>query len=206
MVEAQPRPIHLPPGEGKAFWLAADLHTFKAVGEDTGGAFTLVEITAAPHSGPPPHVHHREDETYYILDGEFEFLDEDRAFTAGVGSCVYLPRGRPHAHKNAGGAPARALVLTTPSGIEKFIEEAGEPATDPSSPPPPPGPAEFVRIIMIARKHGVGLAVLQNRLLRALFLMLSGLLAVAVLVVVYNRLRRSTDADFAFRRRVPWTR
>ena len=82
----------VPPGEGKSLWLATDLYTFKVVGEDTNGAFSLSELTAHPQFGPPPHIHHREDESYYVLEGEFEFLDEGRTFTAGAGSSSTCPR------------------------------------------------------------------------------------------------------------------
>jgi mannose-6-phosphate isomerase-like protein (cupin superfamily) len=146
---------HQLPGEGKAFWLATDLHIFKAVGEDTDEAFALAELVAQPQFGPPPHIHHREDESYYILEGEFEFLDNNRTFVAGPGSFVYLPKGQLHMHRNAGNAPARALVLVTPAGVEKFIEEAGKPARDESSPPPPPEISELERIVSIAQKYGI---------------------------------------------------
>jgi mannose-6-phosphate isomerase-like protein (cupin superfamily) len=109
--------------------------------------------TAIP---PAPHIHHREDETYYILEGEFEFLDQDRTFTAGAGSVVYLPKDRLHSHRNPGDVPAKAMVLYTPAGnIEKFIEEVGKPATDPTSVPPPPEEAEIERLVTIAvEKYG----------------------------------------------------
>jgi hypothetical protein len=54
---------HVPPDEGKSFWLATDLHTFKVVGEDANGAFALEELTAYTQFAPPPHIHHREDES-----------------------------------------------------------------------------------------------------------------------------------------------
>ena len=69
---------HLSAGEGRALWFATDLYIIKRASEDTNGAFTLYEVTGAPQSPPAPHIHHREDETYYILEGEFEFLDQDR--------------------------------------------------------------------------------------------------------------------------------
>jgi steroid delta-isomerase-like uncharacterized protein len=141
--------------EGKSLWLATDLFTFKAVGGITNGAYALAELTAQPQFGPPPHIHHREDESFYILEGEFEFLDDGRTFTAGAGSFVYLPKGRLHMHRAAGDAPARAMVLNTPAGIEKFIEKAGEPATDRLSPPAPPEMPELERIVMIAQKYGI---------------------------------------------------
>ncbi len=146
---------HLAPGEGKSLWFAADLYTAKAVGEDANGAFTLWEITAAPQFGPPPHIHHQQDESYYVLEGEFEFLDNDRTFTAGPGSFVYLPKGRLHMHRNAGDTPARALVQVTPAGLEKFIEEVGKPVTDVSSPPPPPEPQELEQLVVAAQKYGI---------------------------------------------------
>lgn len=146
---------HVAPGEGTSFWLGTDLQTFKVTGEDTNGAYALSELTAQPEFAPPPHIHHREDESFYILEGQFEFLDNDRTFTAGAGSFVYLPKGRLHMHRAVGDMPARALVLVTPAGIEKFLEEAGEPATDVSSPPPPPEMPELERIVALAQKYGV---------------------------------------------------
>ena len=147
---------HLPPGEGRALWFFTDLYVAKRVSEDTGGACTLFEVTSPSQSPPAPHIHHREDETYYILEGEFEFLDEDRTFTAGAGSVVYLPKDRLHSHRNPGDVPAKAVVLYTPAGnIEKFVEEVGKPATDPSSVPPPPEEADIERLVTIAvEKYG----------------------------------------------------
>ncbi len=147
---------HLSPGEGRAWWFLTDLYLIRAVSEDTDGVFTLSEVTAAPQSPPAPHIHHREDETYYILEGEFEFLDQDRTFTAGAGSLVYLPKHRLHSHRNPGDVPAKAVVLHTPAGnIEKFIEEVGKPATDPTSVPPPPEEADIERLVTIAvEKYG----------------------------------------------------
>ena len=147
--------VSLSPGEGKSWWLMTDLHTFKAVSEDTNGAFVLTELTARPDFGPPPHIHHHEDEAFYILDGQFEFWYNDRTFTAGVGSFVYLMKGRVHMHRATGGAPARALVLHTPAGLERFIQEAGKPATDRTVAPTAPQMAELERIVAIAQKYDI---------------------------------------------------
>ena len=146
---------HVPADEGRSFWLLTDLHTFKAMGEDTGGAFALSELTACTQLGPPPHIHHNEDESYYVLEGEFEFVDDGHSFTAGPGSFFHLPRGRLHVHRNAGDTPARALVLVVPAGVEKFVEEAGEPAEDPSAIPPPPEMQELQAIVEKAQKYGI---------------------------------------------------
>ena len=72
--------IHLGRGEGKSFWLLTDLHTFKIVGDDTNGALTVAELTAGPELGPPPHIHRNSDETFYILEGTFDFSLAGQAF------------------------------------------------------------------------------------------------------------------------------
>src|SRR5262249_42867755 len=64
---------HYVPAEGSSWWFTTDLHTFKAVSETTNGAYTLTEVTARPGFVPPPHIHHREDEAFYVLEGQFEF-------------------------------------------------------------------------------------------------------------------------------------
>ncbi len=147
--------VHLGRGEGNAFWLLTDLHTFKLVGDETNGAITVAELTAGPELGPPPHFHRHNDESFYILEGTFEFSLAGQAFTAGPGAFVHLPKGVVHTHRAGGGAPARALVIQTPAGVEHFIEEAGKPVTDPSVRPAPPAPAELERIVDIASKHDI---------------------------------------------------
>ena len=146
---------HVSRNAGKSLWLMSDLFTFKVVAEDTNGAFSLAEVTAGPEFAPPPHVHHRQDESFYVLEGAFEFSIGGRAFTAGAGSFVYLPKGIVHMHRAAGGASAKAVVMYTPAGVERFIEEAGKPATDLSATPRPPELPELERIVAIAVKYGI---------------------------------------------------
>src|SRR5438477_9880920 len=124
--------VHLGKGEGRAFWLLTDLHTFKIVGDDTNGALTVAELTAGPELGPPPHIHRNNDESFYILEGTFDFSLAGQAFSAGAGAFVYLPRGVVHTHRAGGGASARALVIQSPAGVERFIGGAGKLATGPS--------------------------------------------------------------------------
>ena len=87
---------HVPPGEGRSIWIVGDTYTFKAVGEDTNGAYMLFEGEIPLRSGPPPHIHHWEDEAYYILDVQVEIFDNDHTFVAGAGSFVHFPRGTLH--------------------------------------------------------------------------------------------------------------
>ena len=147
--------VHLDRGQGKSFWLLTDLHTFKVVGDETNGAFTVAELVAGPELGPPPHIHRHSDESFYVLEGTFDFSLAGQAFSAGPGAFVYLPKGVVHTHRAGGGASAKALVMQAPAGVERFIMEAGKPATDTSVRPAPPQLSEFARIVEIAQKHGI---------------------------------------------------
>jgi quercetin dioxygenase-like cupin family protein len=91
--------LHVPPGGGRSFWLLGELYTTKALGEDTDGAFAFVEGTTPPQAGPPPHVHGREDETFWVLEGELEFMVGGGTVRAPAGSFVHAPRGIPHTTK-----------------------------------------------------------------------------------------------------------
>lgn len=150
--------MHVPQGGGKMVWMGGgtDLITSKATGEDTNGAFALFDSLVPPRAGsPPPHIHHRDDEAWYVLEGEFEFLDGDHWIAANAGSFVYAPRGTLHTFKNVGESIGRLLTIVTPAGVEKFFEEMGEPGTDVSSPPPPLGPEEIGNLLANAARYGV---------------------------------------------------
>ena len=108
----------VPPGAGRHLWVTDERITFKAAGADTGGAYALTESLVPPHGGPPPHVHHREDEAFWVLEGELAVVVGERHFTAGAGSFVHLPKGILHAYQNVGPGPARFLTLMVPAGLE----------------------------------------------------------------------------------------
>jgi mannose-6-phosphate isomerase-like protein (cupin superfamily) len=145
--------IHVAPGEGERLWVVGDLVTFKIVGEDAEGAFTLGEELTPPQGGPPTHLHTREDETFHVLEGELEFVVGESTTSATVGSVVYCPRGISHRFTNVGSTPSRMAVIIAPAGLEKFFEEVGEPVTDSSS--PPEGTPDIERLVAVARKYGI---------------------------------------------------
>jgi quercetin dioxygenase-like cupin family protein len=147
--------VTLGTGEGKSYWLLTSLFTFKVTAAETNGALAIAELEADPALGPPPHIHRDADESFYILEGTFDFSLDGRPFSAGAGSFVQLPRGVVHTHSAGGGTPARALVIQSPAGVERFIAEAGSVATDPSRRPAPPDPAALGRIVAVAAKHGI---------------------------------------------------
>lgn len=96
--------------------------TIKARTESTNGSFVLVENIIGPLLGPPKHVHRREDEMWYVLDGNFRFIAGDRLFDAPQGSFVFVPRGTAHCFQNLEERDSRILVMFTPSGMERFFE------------------------------------------------------------------------------------
>jgi mannose-6-phosphate isomerase-like protein (cupin superfamily) len=96
--------------------------TIKARAENTAGSFTLVENIVGPMEGPPLHVHGREDEMWYILEGHFRFRADENIFDAPAGSFVFVPRGTHHCFQNIGKTQGRVLVMFTPAGMEKFFE------------------------------------------------------------------------------------
>jgi quercetin dioxygenase-like cupin family protein len=100
--------------------------TLMMTGADTEGSVTALRTTAAPGEGPPLHVHATEDELMYVIDGSFRFRLEDQVSEAAAGAVVFVPRGMRHTWQNAGDAPARMLVLFTPSGMERFFERFSE--------------------------------------------------------------------------------
>jgi len=150
----QPTSISRHRGEGRRIWIVGDEIEFKATGEDTGGQFALLEVIASPGGGPPPHVHKNEDEFWYVLDGEFEILQDDRTVRATPGTYAYVPRGTLHRFENVADTPSRVLVGFSPAGFERFFFEAGVPAAD-GGDPPPLGPEEIERTNIAAAKYGM---------------------------------------------------
>ena len=111
----------LPPGAG-----VADDPGVKASRHSTGGALSVFETTI--EAGPPLHVHDREDECFYVLDGELSVRCGGDTFDAATGSFVFLPRGRPHRFQ-AAERPARLLLIAVPGGIEDYFSQINNATT-----------------------------------------------------------------------------
>jgi mannose-6-phosphate isomerase-like protein (cupin superfamily) len=133
------------PGEGQAIWFLTNRMTVKATAASTGGAYGLLESFVAPGFSTPLHVHHREDEAFWVLEGEVSMRCGDRTFRARAGSFVFLPRDVPHAFVVENNAPARMLTLLTPGGGEGFFIDAGRPAEGDGLPPLAPPDIEMLK-------------------------------------------------------------
>jgi quercetin dioxygenase-like cupin family protein len=117
------RPFARAPGEGLSVENpVGGILTFKATGDETGGALTAIETVAAPREGPPIHVHD-EDELIYIIEGEFRIKLGDTMQEASPGSFVFIPSGSPHAWQNVSDEEARffAAVMPAAAGFERFF-------------------------------------------------------------------------------------
>ncbi len=144
------------PGEGEAWWWFGVLATVKATAEQTGGRYSLVEILAPEGYPGVLHVHHFEDEGFYILEGELTLYVGEETIKARPGSFLFGPKDVPHAFTVDSG-PARLLFVLSPAGLEGLIREMGEPARSLSIPPPPeeePDEAEMERLAAIAARYG----------------------------------------------------
>ena len=135
-----------------------ELVTVLADAEQTGGAFGLMEGRLTRGADPPPHVHHREDESFFVLEGSLGVRVGDDSFFARPGSFVFCPRDVPHL-LTVGTEHVRLLTLITPGGLEPFFVELGEPAPERTLPADPPEP-DVERIVTLAGHYGV--EVLRN--------------------------------------------
>jgi quercetin dioxygenase-like cupin family protein len=146
---------HVQPGQGKTFRARGDLFFFKVVGADNDDAFSMCEVWNAPQGGIPPHIDHRDDEAFFILEGTYEFMLGNRTLTCGPGESFFALRGTPHGFKNVGDAQARMLIVQSPGGVvERYMAEAWETIDDPSNPPQPVEP-DFARVVAAAQKYGI---------------------------------------------------
>ncbi len=140
-----------PTARGRQYWFFGMLAEVKASAADTGGRYTLVEITAPPGLRSPLHVHYREDEGFYILDGTVTIQVGEKTVELGPGQHAFGPRDIPHRF-TVGPDGARMIWVLTPGGFEDLIEEASVPAEAATVPPPSVVPPENIAEIVL--RHG----------------------------------------------------
>jgi mannose-6-phosphate isomerase-like protein (cupin superfamily) len=139
--------------DGKRIQVAGDEVRVKVSSRDTGGAFAVFEARTRPLQGPPLHVHHEQDETWHVMEGEYVFEVDGQEIYAGPGSTVFAPRGSRHTFQNIGASPGRLMTVVVPGGLDLFFEEleAAVPAgTSPAT-------ADPSAVVPIFRKHNLEL-------------------------------------------------
>lgn len=140
-------------GQGRSLWHLGALMTFKALGAETGGRFWALEGLADRHMAVPLHVHTREDEVWYVLEGEIRFIIGDEERVGGPGTFAYIPKGVPHTFQVRSDT-ARWFGLGTPAGLDQWFFETGEPAGALTLPPPPDGPPDVAMIVASLQAYG----------------------------------------------------
>jgi quercetin dioxygenase-like cupin family protein len=113
----------------------------------------VLEMSAPPGSQPPPHIHHHEDEGFYVLEGGITLFTAEGEVTLGPGEFATGPRGIPHTYR-AGERGVRMLVISTPAGFADFVRELGVPAARDEL-PALEGPPDIVRLTEVAARHGI---------------------------------------------------
>jgi quercetin dioxygenase-like cupin family protein len=129
MTTTTARVLHIEPGQGPATWAMGSLFERLASGEDTGGAVDLSVVTQPEGIATPLHVHTREAEAFYVLEGTMTYQAGGDRFLLRSGSFIYLPAEVPHAFRVTGSG-VRFLGLTAPAGLLGLYDEVGVPATD----------------------------------------------------------------------------
>jgi quercetin dioxygenase-like cupin family protein len=147
-------PIALGPGEGETLWAFGFLATLKASSETTDGRVAVIEHLGPRGAGSPLHVHHREEEWFYVLDGELTFWVGGKVIDAPAGSFVYGPRDVPHTFTVAS-EEARFLVVTEPAGFDAFFRAAAVPAERLEIPPPPTEAPDIAGLTALAAEYGI---------------------------------------------------
>lgn len=139
---------------GEARWWADGLAVIQLTAEDSGGALSIIEVTEPPNAAAPLHVHHAEDETFYILEGEVVFELDGVCRTAGPGDVIFGPRGVPHRY-DVGNDGARMLFVLTPGGFDAVVRAMSVPATERRLPGRVHEPADPELAWATARAHRV---------------------------------------------------
>jgi quercetin dioxygenase-like cupin family protein len=140
-------------GEGEARWWFAALAQIKASAADTDGQLTIVEVTEPPGAQAPLHVHHREDEGFWILDGDVTFHVGDVEIEARAGDFAWGPRDVPHRY-TVGPDGCRMLFILTPAGFEGLVRDMSEPAAERAIPPASDAPPDMERVARVAQAYG----------------------------------------------------
>jgi quercetin dioxygenase-like cupin family protein len=143
------------PGGGRTVAVVGDVYRFLATGEDTDGRYALWEAIVPPGGGPPPHVHSREEEGFFVLEGEITFTIGDQRLVAGAGTFANMPVGTPHSFKNESSKPARMLISVAPAGLEEMFFEVGVPLPEGSTAASPPSKEEIEKLLAVAPKYGI---------------------------------------------------
>ena len=150
------QPVAVGKDEGDARWWFGGLAVIKATAADTGGQMAIIEVTEPPGAEAPLHVHYREDEGFWLLEGSATFEVGGTTIEAEAGDYLFGPRDIPHRY-TVGPAGCRMLFIMTPGGFEDLVIAMSEPAGGRTLPPPSDEEPDWERVTAIAKAHGAEL-------------------------------------------------
>ena len=143
------------PGEGKEVTLAGKPMTFLVTGEDTKHT-SMFDWTLPPGLSTGLHVHHVQEETFYVLEGEFSIAGADHNNqVVQAGDTVHIPADEPHGYRNVGASTGRFLAILAPADLDDFFRELGTPAPGATAPTPLAGPPDIDRLRAVTARHKV---------------------------------------------------
>lgn len=141
--------------EGRTLAVVGDVYRFLATARETDGRYAMWEAIVPPGGGPPPHVHSREEEGFFVLEGEITFQIGEERLVATAGMFANMPIGVPHSFKNRSERPARMLITVAPAGLEEMFFEFGIPVAQGATTALPPTAAEIEKLLAIAPRYGI---------------------------------------------------
>src|SRR5438094_3835482 len=144
-------------GEGPATWALGSLFEQLASGAETGGTFGLTRVTQPAGTATPVHLHTREAEAFYLLEGTMTYRAGEQTYQLSPGSFIYLPTGVPHAFRVTGEAPVRFLAIVAPGGLMDLYDEVGQSAAERRLPGTDGAalPADVQRWLEAAPRYGI---------------------------------------------------
>jgi quercetin dioxygenase-like cupin family protein len=146
-------PLAVSSNQGDARWWFGTLAVIKTTAAQTGGQVTIIDVTNPPGFEAPLHVHHRDDEGFWILEGSATLKVGDTTIEASTGDYVFAPRDLPHRY-TVGDAGCRMLFIMVPGGMEDIVRATSQPAARLTLPPPPDKEPDIDAIKAISEKHG----------------------------------------------------
>jgi quercetin dioxygenase-like cupin family protein len=147
--------------DSRSLLVISELMTILLTGEETDGKYALVESITPPGEGVPFLHTHPQQETFYVLEGNYEIYGRDEegnkfAVQAQAGSTVHVPGGAPHGFRNVGDTAGKVLLTLEPAGnMEVFFEEVGIPVEDKANPPAPSDPPDMEVLMKAFAKHNI---------------------------------------------------
>ena len=143
------------PDIGQSLAVVGDIYRFLATGDDTAGKYAMWEAIVPPGGGPPPHVHSREEEGFFVLEGEITFQVGDKRIVAKAGTFANIPVGTLHSFRNESEQQAKMIITVAPAGLEQMFFEVSLPLEQGATAAPKPSIADLEKLLKAAPKYGI---------------------------------------------------